>query len=260
MDISDLYLLFTSNRIDTLNEKISNLSSEIYTQINNSYFLVLETPNCEKEQIKEFHFHVFKTLFDVVEQNSNKSKIIEVKQIDNRKLEHNYANSNVGFQFHTDGIYLEDAPEIIALSCIQPAIKGGESIIINGNLLLKELQKNQGFYQSILEKEYKIKQTESFKTNINIRKKIIELDKNQNLLKLNYFKGSIDEELTNNDIELLKYIDICSFKLINNTMIKLKKGDLLLVNNHKTLHGRNHFVQDNLNRHLLRFWGNRIVL
>jgi alpha-ketoglutarate-dependent taurine dioxygenase len=255
IDISEIYLNFLKPNKADFNSQLEILKQKIYTFFQTDLYLILKLNTDNHENLKKFHFELFSYLFKIVEQNSNRSKIINVKFNNKTDQQNNYANSNVGFQFHTDGIYLPKPPEIIGLSCLQPATKGGESIVIDGNQLIVELKENNFFFDNISKMEFNIRSAKSFENINNVRKPILEFDKNNELFRINYFRGSITDKLSENEIKTLNFIDLCCFKLMNNINYKLEKGDLILINNYKTLHGRNHFVNDDQKRHFLRFWG-----
>lgn len=164
--------------------------------------------------------------------------IFDVK-INNSQIS-TWASTNSNMDCHTDGSYITNVPDIVVLLCVKPALRGGETLLISVDTLYSkltpiEVMKLQhihfpfrGHFFPILTKS----QNEFF---IRYSRMIIEATPNS-------IKANIDSNL-------LDKIDAIIAEYQNT--IKLEKGDCLILNNKKILHGRSAFDYSS-DRHLKR--------
>lgn len=165
-------------------------------------------------------------------------------------VEKAYKFSNKRHFLHTDFCDMVIPFDCVLLICKQPAEIGGETTFLDSEYLIELLEKYAPeLYKKLLTTDviFSNKPQPIFK-NIN---KIISFDEKGPLLNWSYniiSKENSKEvfEVTN---EFHEFLNTFVFNAAIPTAIKLKKNDIVLMNDHRLLHGRNSYFGY---RHLLK--------
>ncbi len=180
--------------------------------------------------------------------NRNRSQLpyAEIKAENSGKL---YINSHLTQPMHTDEGHTNNHPNIVALYCSQPATIGGISILVAFQPLYKKLQEIFGpavkelfhpdalkveNYQSIEAKPLLLKNSDN-KIGISYSP----------ILKLLWAKPIV--------IQMYDYVTQYVHQLENQIRFKLKRGQLLILDNCQVLHARTGFPPSS-QRLLYRYW------
>ncbi len=160
--------------------------------------------------------------------------------------------SNVELEFHTD------LADLAFLLCIEPAKVGGESRIVNSHEVYAYMEQHYPEDLKELDEPYYIMHQTKSKP-----------DGKNHLIKYPVFREyegdlssfilrtftlitheKLNLELSDERKQALHRVDEVAGKLC--TTFKMEKGDLLIINNHRTYHGRSAFKGKE--RYLLRGW------
>lgn len=170
-------------------------------------------------------------LLEARNQNGGAIGYVQVKGMDIPT----YANTPHDFPCHTDCSDFLHPPELVFLLCVQPAREGGDSLIVNLNEVIesinsedrKQLARPQFLFKDT---KYPILDTVEGSTTIRYNRVMLEISRRLR-------NAPIDEQY-----ELLNRFD----QLLKNhqKVFKLVKGDCLVINNQKTLHGRFKFKSE----------------
>ena len=156
---------------------------------------------------------------------------------------------------HTDNPYRKPVPCIQLLHCIENEVSGGYSTLVDGFTVANHIKKKFNKYFDILTST-KVR-FRFVDKNIILENwgELIELDQNKNLKQVRY----------NTKIEYVPHLDKKSLELFYNARkkmgelccsnelqikFKLMPGDLLMMDNHRTLHGRTAYDPREGMRHL----------
>ncbi len=171
-----------------------------------------------------------------------------IARVQDTKMENSYSKNARAFDFHKDGFYEKSLPQYVLLFCEEPSIKGGETFIADAEpvcqALLKKYQRAREATVT-LQKKGRLTKTRSF------------LEKNKDgFWNLNYLPISqyVIYDYSGSDIDdLLRFTQR---QLVRNFIFKqrLKRGDLLIFNNQRLLHGRTSFKDGSTKRSLVRIW------
>jgi hypothetical protein len=231
----------------------------------NNYFFI---HNIDAKTHKEFEkkiIHLSSLFGPLVSQNSKKQKIIkiQVKKDYKKKTSKKYSlknklryhQTNTGGSIHTDGPQLNTSPKVLIMGCSNQSADGGESIIVNGKKIFNKLKIKE--QKALMQKFYF--ERRGFDRKI-FKKSIFERDKKififrylkEYLLKAYELKKL---SLTKYQIYTLKRLDSLLNKKSNQMQFKLKKNQVVVINNHICAHGRKKFkIQGENPRLLYRLW------
>jgi gamma-butyrobetaine dioxygenase len=144
---------------------------------------------------------------------------------------------------HTDNPYRKPIPCIQLLHCIENEVSGGLSTLVDGFKVANHLKKNNPEYFQILTKiKVKFKFTDKDVVLEN-KGELIELDEEKNLKQVR-FSTRLDyvPVLEKNELDLYykarkKISDLYNSKQFR-IKFKLMSGDIMMMDNHRLLHGR----------------------
>jgi len=169
----------------------------------------------------------------------------------NVRSEKNYndlAYTNHYIAPHTDNPYRKPIPCIQLLHCIYNEVKGGFSTVVDGFAVAEYLKKNHKDLFKILAStkvRFRFSDKDVILENWG---KIIELDENNNSKQIRH-SPRLDYVAILEKKELEKFYKarrlfskLCSSKKFE-LKFKLEKGDIIMFDNHRTLHGRTSFEQ-----------------
>ncbi len=265
-DISYIIEALLANDSALALEHLEAVKPIVYDCLKKNLFCILETSVAvPANRANDVFWFVHSGLFVPVPQSRTDKMIVNVKTegSSNNQPVTKYHKTSDGFHFHTDGTYKEGLPpRYIAMACVAQADAGGDSFLIDIPSLLSEIAQKPDFYDILSNFSFCFKSTWHDDEGTVLYKKVLELNADGSLERINYFRNVIEgghrlanQPLTTEQTAALNYLDMLFFKHISDIRFQLKAGDMLIVDNHKTIHGRMPFKEQNHQRHLLRMWG-----
>ena len=171
---------------------------------------------------------------------TNFGEFFNVKSIPNPN---DLAYTSISLSPHTDNPYRKPVPCIQLLHCIENEVKGGLSTLVDGFKVANYLKKNNPNFFNILTKiKVKFKFTDKDVVLENYGE-LIELDEKKNLKQVR-FSTRLDYVpiLKKNELDLYYQARKKISYLYNSDKFKIKfklmPGDLMMIDNHRLLHGR----------------------
>jgi hypothetical protein len=215
-------------------------------------------------EIKDIYLLVSMILGELLEQDSQGSKLIQVKNIGKSlSTGGRYHQTRDGGSFHTDGPHWNQPPDILGMLCINPAYEGGVSKFISvynihniilqlGIDVLKPLYNNFFF-------DRREEVSADLRT---ISKPIFSFQSNKlncRFLKDYIISGSKikDVDLTASQLVSLDVLEKTTKDSKNALNYNLKNNDMVFSHNHRLFHGRTPFKDSEeigKERELLRVW------
>ena len=166
----------------------------------------------------------------------------------------NLAYTNMGLGSHTDNPYRDPVPTVQLLHCLESSIEGGDSVLLDGFKAATVLRQESKEDFDILTSTWINFRFSDAKTDLRSRVPMIELNDNNEIVKVRYNNRSIDTiKLPTNKIRHFykayrhwsEIIERDDLKII----FKLSEGDLMLLDNTRIMHARTAFSK-NGKRHL----------
>jgi len=166
----------------------------------------------------------------------------------------NLAFTNLGLGSHTDNPYRDPVPTVQLLHCLESSTEGGESILVDGfkaaSILREESEES---FQSLTNTWINYRFSDS-KTDLRSRVPMIELNDNNEIIKVRYNNRSIDTINVPKDKmrSFYKAYRLWSEVIEREELkvqFKLSEGDLMLFDNTRIMHARTEFSQSG-KRHL----------
>ena len=158
----------------------------------------------------------------------------------------NLAYTNMGLRSHTDNPYRDPVPTVQLLHCLESSTEGGDSVLVDGFKAATVLRQESKEDFDILTSTWINFRFSDAKTDLRSRVPMIELNDNNEIVKVRYNNRSIDTiKLPTNKIrhfykayrhwsEIIEREDL---KII----FKLSEGDLMLLDNTRIMHARTAF-------------------
>ena len=166
----------------------------------------------------------------------------------------NLAYTNMGLGSHTDNPYRDPVPTVQLLHCLESSIEGGDSVLVDGfkaaTVLLQESKEDF----DILTRTWINFRFSDDKTDLRSRVPMIELNDNNEIVKVRYNNRSIDTiKLPEKKIRPFykayrHWSEIIEREDLKITF-KLSEGDLMLLDNTRIMHARTAFSKKG-KRHL----------
>ena len=166
----------------------------------------------------------------------------------------NLAYTNLGLGSHTDNPYRDPVPTVQLLHCLESSTEGGDSILVDGfkaaSILLDESEEN---FLTLTSSWINYRFTDS-KTDLRSRVPMIEINDNNEIIKVRYNNRSIDTIKVPKDKMRSFYkayrhwsevIERDELKI----QFRLSEGDLMLFDNTRVMHARTEFSKSG-KRHL----------
>jgi hypothetical protein len=177
------------------------------------------------------------------------------------------SQTNAETTFHTDSSAAHVIPDFVGLLCLQPAIEGGESLVVSATTVYKTMHLQYSHLLSYLHEEF-IRDiiTPGIEPNaqqlFNNRFPIFSYDEQMEELTFRYMRYWIETGYSKAGISLSPcYFEAfdCLDKLLssakNVVSFYLHPGDMLWVNNRTIAHNRTAYIDNPANpRRLLRMW------
>ena len=166
----------------------------------------------------------------------------------------NLAYTNLGLGSHTDNPYRDPVPTVQLLHCLESSTEGGDSILVDGfkaaSILLDESEEN---FLTLTSSWINYRFTDS-KTDLRSRVPMIEINDNNEIIKVRYNNRSIDTIKVPKDKMRSFYkayrhwsevIERDELKI----QFRLSEGNLMLFDNTRVMHARTKFSKTG-KRHL----------
>ena len=165
------------------------------------------------------------------------------------------AYTSIALTPHTDNPYRKPIPCIQLLHCLENEVKGGLSTLVDGFAVAEHLRKN---YQDIFKILTKTKVRFRFVDKTIILEnwgELIELDENNKIKQVRYstrldYVPALEKKELKLFYEARKLIADLYTSSKFEIRFKLDKGDLLMMDNHRLLHGRTSFDVNEGKRYL----------
>ena len=158
-----------------------------------------------------------------------------------------YSRTELALEAHTDSSQQRSPQSIVLFGMSRPDLHGGENQIVTVDELVKTLPSDL-----ICELQKPIwplgKKPKS----------ILNKNKVSNCFEISYYRKQLDRSvelgalLTNTQRVMLDHLDDKIQALASNSSVKLQRGETLVLNNHKVLHGRSALASDS-NRVMIRY-------
>ena len=158
----------------------------------------------------------------------------------------NLAYTNMGLGSHTDNPYRDPVPTVQLLHCLESSTEGGDSVLLDGFKAATVLRQESKEDFDILTSTWINFRFSDAKTDLRSRVPMIELNDNNEIVKVRYNNRSIDTiKLPTNKIRHFykayrhwsEIIERDDLKII----FKLSEGDLMLLDNTRIMHARTAF-------------------
>ena len=166
----------------------------------------------------------------------------------------NLAYTNIGLGSHTDNPYRDPVPTVQLLHCLESSTEGGDSVLVDGFKAATILRQESKEDFAILASTWVNFRFSDTKTDLRSRVPMIELNDNNEIVKVRYNNRSIDTiKLPTNKIRPFykayrhwsEIIERGDLKIT----LKLSEGDLMLLDNTRIMHARTAFSKKG-KRHL----------
>ena len=166
----------------------------------------------------------------------------------------NLAYTNMGLGSHTDNPYRDPVPTVQLLHCLESSTEGGDSVLVDGFKAATALRQESKEDFDILTRTWINFRFSDDKTDLRSRVPMIELNDNNEIVKVRYNNRSIDTiKLPANKIRHFykayrHWSEIIEREDLKITF-KLSEGDLMLLDNTRIMHARTAFSKKG-KRHL----------
>jgi gamma-butyrobetaine hydroxylase len=217
------------------NDETSKL--DILRLIRDVGFVVLENVSTKEGQVLKVISELGYT------RETNYGALFEVRTEVNPN---NLAYTNMGLGSHTDNPYRDPLPTVQLLHCLESSTEGGDSVLVDGFKAANVLRQESKEDFDILTSTWINFRFSDAKTDLRSRVPMIELNDNNEIVKVRYNNRSIDTiKLPTNKIRHFykayrhwsEIIERDDLKII----FKLSEGDLMLLDNTRIMHARTAF-------------------
>jgi len=175
-----------------------------------------------------------------------------------------YSRSRQGGDFHTDGTYMyETPPDLLALLCLRRSPTGGESILIDGLKIARILRRKSPIVYALLQSSFYFDACDQQGKRKVFQRPILST-KHHTQFRVNYLRSLIEaghrvagSPLSIDQTQALDTFDTLLADHRLQLKLPLEPGVILIVNNHRMLHGRVGFRDSEVpqgRRLLLRLW------
>lgn len=247
---------YFSSIAQNINGSIYNFESEYYDEIltlgseeisvkkivESDGYVVLDVS--EKIYIEEFLQKEFGDF--MVEKNPNKYNFTKLQYSPGAKF---YALSSLAQPIHTDEGYTKQYPKFIALHCHSESTSGGASIIVKLKPLLEIIS---GCYPTTIEQLFDVNSLLVHNAS-GCENKPLLFNFDNDKVGISYSPVLKKIECNHQVAEIFKFITAYVHDVKNQLRFKLKKNQILILDNRITLHGRTSFAKTE-KRIFYRYW------
>ena len=169
--------------------------------------------------------------------------------------------------FHTDSSARNTMPDVVALLCVQPAKKGGESLVVSGARVHEELRSTdpaalKTLYRDFIRDVVTPGAGKSCQALLDNRFPVFSQGLYSPRISFRYMRYWIEKgharaelDLPSEQVDVLDRLDELLESPRLAVQFKLDAGEQLWVNNHVVAHNRTEFVDDPRSpRHFVRMW------
>jgi alpha-ketoglutarate-dependent taurine dioxygenase len=218
-------------------------------ELKNNGYVVLHCSEITDDGIMEYYMNLNKSMGDVQPADYNKYDNIRNEWVD-VKYDIEYPsdkpwNSNNYVKLHTDNTITPHYANLTQLVCLKPAQYGGSTCLIPNKEVVDILKYHDEYvsgnlYQKILD----------FEINFPTKRKILQIKNGEYIFCFNSTQA-MKSENTEESRQIIIDFDFFLQKIMSNPMIeiKLNRGDALIFDDEKFLHGRRSFFGS---RHLVK--------
>ncbi len=227
--------------------------------IKNNHFFIYDLKINSKREFESKLKKVCKLFGKPVKQNLKKETIVKIKPKKTNRLSLQnrlrYHQTNTGGSIHTDGPQLFTTPKYLIMGCFTQSRNGGDTVIVNGKKIFNEFNI---ITQKILKSNFYFERR-GFGKKI-LKKPVFQITKKNFIFRYlrEYLIKAYDLKKIRIDIEkskALNDLDKSLNKTKNQIKFKLKKKQIIVINNHICAHGRKKFIiEKNTPRLLYRLW------
>jgi len=228
----------------------------------NYNYLLIKNLLISNKNIKDDLVSLSNLFGKIAPQNAKKEKLLNITPGKNRKTLDKlarYHQTNKGGSFHSDGPQLNKNPSILFMGCQKNTRKGRETVLVDIDKIFKYLKKNKKKTYFELMNKF-LFERRGFKKNSILKKPIFE--KTKNYINFRYLREYIEQgyrikklKISADKIDALNILDNQMSKNKNQKIEKLNEGDVIIINNHRTAHGRKTFkIDENEPRSIFRTW------
>lgn len=217
--------------------------------------------------IRVVYWNLFTCFASPLAQFRNGQKLFEVSKAKEQPPPRcSFSMTDKVADLHTDGSYMyEYPPNYIALVCLNQAQVGGESLLVDGRKILRQLKSDYPQSLKYLKQDYQFNTDNQLDDIITLTKPII-FEDDQNII-FNYNRIHIESGhrvsnslLSCESIESMNGLDLLLRSNESQVTYRMNRGEMLLINNHIIFHGRKAFRDNdnenkNKNRLIIRLWG-----
>ena len=258
----------TNHKIYKQSPILSKFLNKLKLSLNDNGLIIL---NLDRDN--EFNQYEKKKIYMVIgiflgklmRQNSSNEILVDVvDKGKNLKEGARYHESNAYGNLHTDSPQWKITPRIVGLLCLKKAKKGGDTILVNANELVKfSVQSENKHYKNMLKKYHFDKRGDITRGEKETTfAPILKVNKNQ--IQFRYLRDYIETGhvkkkfiLNKSREKTLDFIDNYLSNKKNQIRIKLVNNEVILFCNHYLVHGRSKFEEykdSKKKRHYLRLW------
>ena len=182
---------------------------------------------------------------------TNYGKLFEVRT---EVKPNNLAYTNMGLGSHTDNPYRDPVPTVQLLHCLESSTEGGDSILVDGFNAAKILKEESSENFEVLTNNWINFRFSDEKTDLRSRVPMIEINDNDEIIKVRYNNRSIDTiKLPPEKIRPFYLAYRYWSELIERDELKIEfqllPGEILMFDNTRVMHARTAFSK-NGKRHL----------
>jgi hypothetical protein len=209
------------------------------------------------DEVTSVGWNFFTCLCTPVPQYRTGELIYPVEVADVAPGESHYSRSSDSGNLHTDGTFLPRPPDVAALLCLSSAQSGGETILIDGRELIAELRSRNPDAVAILSRDHPfdcLGQLPGYET----RRQPIFTESGRGFV-LRYLRKYIEQGYakTGKDVpagltDALDQLDALASDEARQDAVRLARGQMLVFDNHRFLHGRRAFSEAKGRRRRLR--------
>jgi len=226
------------------------LKENLLNELSEKGFYIYDSKLTDEKDIINKQLEICAVIGDIREHNEGKQDYVwPIKLKDSSSTIRTFSEHNDQAEFHTDTQYRELPERYMTLCCVQEAVCGGGlTLLLDSQLVLNDIIDQKEFLQSLsLNFPIAIPDVFAVKGNLFIEQPIVS---NYPKFRFRYdtFKKGIVLQSSNDKYVKLDIIERLKDILENSPHIislKLRKGQILIIDNHRILHGRTAYSDPN---------------
>jgi alpha-ketoglutarate-dependent taurine dioxygenase len=205
-------------------------------------------------------WNFFTTFGTPVPQYRTGELIYPVEVVDAAPGESHYSRSNAAGTFHTDGTFLPTPPDVAALLCLSAAGSGGETVLIEGPRLLADLTARDPRAADVLSRTHHFDCLGQLPGHETRRQPIFSRSENDFVLRYlrRYVEdgyAKVGQDLPRELRDAMDELDELAADEARQDAVRLQRGQMLVFDNRRFLHGRRSFSETTSRRRLRRIYG-----